>query len=503
MPVVPLPLAVSPGHDHLDGSGHVRRRQEQGLREGLPLNPDNSSSGAAAPAAPGPLDVTIGAEGGSVVRRSVLAGGVRVLTESMPAHRSATIGFWVGVGSRDELDGEHGSTHFLEHLLFKGTTHRSALDIASAFDEVGGESNAATAKESTCYYARVLDTDLPMAIETIADMVTSAVLDPDELEQERDVIGEEIAMDRDDPADVAHESFVETVFGAHPLGRPIGGTPEAIEDISRESVLRHYKRYYRPDELVVTAAGGLDHDDVCARVMEALRAAGWELSEGAAPVARRTAVQTAAPGANSVQVIERAVEQANIIVGCPSLVATDDRKYVMSVLNAVLGGGMSSRLFQQIREKRGLAYSTYSFSVGYADAGYFAMYAGCMPAKAKQVIDLLGAELEQLAAEVITDSELKKAVGQLSGGIVLALEDSGSRMSRLGRAELVTGEFIDIDETLKRIQAVTPEEIRQLAAELAAAPRTTTVVGPFPDADAFAELRRPVPCGGADKENPE
>lgn len=484
MPAVPLPLTSSHHREASDRSGFIPESTGQGLRDDPARTPASSDPGAAT-VAPGSLDVVIGGADGAVVRRSVLPGGVRVLTEAMPAQRSATIGFWVGVGSRDELAGEHGSTHFLEHLLFKGTTRRSALDIASAFDEVGGESNAATAKESTCYFARVLDTDLPMAIDTIADMVTSPVLDPGELEQERGVILEEIAMDRDDPADVAHESFVETVFGSHPLGRPIGGTPEAIKAIPRESVLRHYKRYYRPDELVVTAAGGLDHDEVCKQVVAALHNAGWELPAGAAPVPRRTGVQSPAPGATGVHVIERAVEQANIIVGCPSLVATDERKFVMSVLNAVLGGGMSSRLFQEIREKRGLAYSTYSFSVGYADAGYFAMYAGCMPAKAKQVIDLLGAELDNLAAGVITDAELKKAVGQLSGGIVLALEDSGSRMSRLGRAELVTGEFLDIDETLRRIHAVTPEQIRDLASELAAAPRTTTVVGPFPDPDVF------------------
>ncbi|WP_081416801.1 M16 family metallopeptidase [Arthrobacter castelli] len=464
MPVVPLPLAAAGSQAPAGGA---------------------VDSSTAPPIAGSELDIVIGSADGAQVRRSVLPGGVRVLTESMPGQRSATIGFWLGVGSRDELDGEHGSTHFLEHLLFKGTSSRSALDIASAFDEVGGESNAATAKENTCYYARVLDSDLPMAIDTIADMVTSAVLDPQELEAERGVIEEEIAMDRDDPADVAHESFVKAVFGDHPLGRPIGGTEEAIASITRDAVMRHYKRYYRPDELVVTAAGGLDHDEVCARVMEALRRSGWELAEGAAPVSRRTAIEAAREPQTTVEVVERAVEQANIIVGCPSLVATDDRKFVMSVLNAILGGGMSSRLFQEIREKRGLAYATYSFSVGYADAGYFAMYAGCAPAKARQVIDLLNAELEKLAAEEVSPTELKKAVGQLSGGIVLALEDSGSRMSRLGRAELVTGEFVDIDETLARIDAVTPAQIRELAAELAAAPRTTTVVGPFPDAGEF------------------
>lgn len=426
-----------------------------------------------------------GAEGGSIVRRSVLPGGVRVLTEAMPGQRSATIGFWVGVGSRDEAEGQHGSTHFLEHLLFKGTRRRTALEIASAFDEVGGESNAATAKESTCYFARVLDTDLPMAIDVIADMITGAVLDPAELEQERDVILEEIAMDSDDPTDVAHEKFVAAVLGIHPLGRPIGGTPAAIKAVSRDSVWEHYRRYYRPDEIVITAAGGLDHDVVCRLVLDALRTAGWELKDGAAPVDRRSTTRADITGTSGLHVVKRPVEQANIIMGCPSIVATDDRRFVMSVLNAVLGGGMSSRLFQEIREKRGLVYSTYSFASAYADAGYFGMYAGCTPSKVKQVLELLGAELDKLAADGITDEELRKAVGQLCGGIVLALEDTGSRMSRLGRAELVSGEFQDIDETLRRIKAVTAEQVQELAVVLAAAPRTVTVVGPFDETETF------------------
>ena len=429
-----------------------------------------------------------GAEGGSEVRRSVLPGGVRVLTEAMPGQRSATIGFWVGVGSRDEAPGQHGSTHFLEHLLFKGTRRRTALEIASAFDEVGGESNAATAKESTCYFARVLDSDLPMAIDVIADMITGAVLDPQEMEQERDVILEEIAMDSDDPTDVAHEHFVSAVLGSHPLGRPIGGTPAAIRAVARDSVWDHYRRYYRPDELVVTAAGGLDHDVVCGLVVDALHSAGWNLEAAAAPVQRRSTDRAAITGTAGLHVVKRPVEQANIIMGCPSLVATDDRRFVMSVLNAVLGGGMSSRLFQEVREKRGLVYSTYSFASSYADAGYFGMYAGCTPSKVRQVIDLLGAELDKLAADGISDEELRKAVGQLCGGIVLALEDTGSRMSRLGRAELVSGEYQDIDETLRQIKAVTASEVQELARELAAAPRTVTVVGPFEETETFGLL---------------
>ncbi|MDD7836684.1 MULTISPECIES: M16 family metallopeptidase [Paenarthrobacter] len=441
---------------------------------------------------PLPLEQTLpggelihGAEGGSVVRRSVLPGGVRVLTEAMPGQRSATIGFWVAVGSRDEAEGQHGSTHFLEHLLFKGTKRRTALEIASAFDEVGGESNAATAKESTCYFARVLDTDLPMAIDVIADMITGAVLDPAELEQERDVILEEIAMDSDDPTDVAHEKFVAAVLGDHPLARPIGGTPDAIKAVARDSVWEHYQRYYRPEELVITAAGGLDHDVVCGLVLDALTAAGWKLDPHAAPVNRRGTDRAVITGTSGLHVVKRPVEQANIIMGCPTMVATDDRRFVMSVLNAVLGGGMSSRLFQEIREKRGLVYSTYSFTAAYADAGYFGMYAGCTPSKVRQVLDLLGVELDKLAEDGITEEELRKAVGQLSGGIVLALEDTGSRMSRLGRAELVSGEFQDIDETLARIQAVTVEEVQELARELAGAPRTITVVGPFEESETF------------------
>ncbi|HEY9357292.1 pitrilysin family protein [Arthrobacter sp. BE255] len=426
-----------------------------------------------------------GSDGGSVVRRSVLPGGVRVLTEAMPGQRSATIGFWVGVGSRDEAPGQHGSTHFLEHLLFKGTKRRTALEIASAFDEVGGESNAATAKESTCYFARVLDTDLPMAIDVIADMITGAVLDPAEMEQERDVILEEIAMDSDDPTDVAHENFVAAVLGTHPLGRPIGGTPAAIRAVARDSVWEHYRRYYRPDELVITAAGGLEHDVVCGLVVDALHAAGWSLEPDAAPVERRSTDRAEITGTAGLHVVKRAVEQANIIMGCPTIVATDDRRYVMSVLNAVLGGGMSSRLFQEIREKRGLVYSTYSFASSYADAGYFGMYAGCTPSKVRQVLDLLGAELDKLAEGGISDDELRKAVGQLCGGIVLALEDTGSRMSRLGRAELVSGEYQDIDETLRLIKAVTAREVQELARELAAAPRTVTVVGPFEETETF------------------
>ncbi|WP_375165523.1 M16 family metallopeptidase [Cellulomonas sp.] len=404
-----------------------------------------------------------------------------MLTEHMPGLRSATVGAWVGVGSRDETSGHYGSTHFLEHLLFKGTARRTAMDIAEAFDAVGGEANAATGKEHTCYYARVLDADVPMAVDVIADMVTSARLDVDELETERGVILEELAMNDDDPSDVAHEQFATAVFGDTPLGRPIGGTPQTIRSVPRDAVWEHYRQHYRPETLVVTAAGGVDHDALCAQVVDALTAGGWALDADASPASRRT-VSDAVASAGPVELtVRRQTEQANVIVGGLCLTATDPRRFALSVLNAALGGGMSSRLFQEVREKRGLAYSTYSFASGHADTGLFGLYAGCTPAKVDQVTELMVAELERMADAPMGKAELARSIGQLSGGLVLGMEDTGSRMSRLGKAELVHGELLSLDESLERVRAVTAAEVQELAAELAATPRSVVRVGPFGD----------------------
>lgn len=414
--------------------------------------------------------------GGNDVRRSILPGGVRVITERMPSQRSVSIGFWVGVGSRDEAPGMLGSTHFLEHLLFKGTGQRTALDIAHAFDRVGGESNALTAKEHTCYYARVLDEDTSMAIDVIADMVTDAVIDPELLEQERGVILEEIAMDQDDPTDVAFESFIEQLMGAHPLGRPIGGTPQEITDVSREAVWDHYKKFYTPDRLVISAAGSLNHGEIVKLVMESLAQRGWDLSEGTAPAPRRERQRAdITPGAESLT-LEKNFEQTNIVMGCPGLIAGDDRRFAMSVLNSALGGGMSSRLFQEIREKRGLAYSTFAFSGSYSDAGYFGMYAGCLPAKAEQVTELMQKTFDDLARDGLTADELEKVIGQLGGSTILGSEDAGSRMSRLGRAELDSGRFMSLDELLEGVRAVTLDDVQDLARYLAQQTWVTTVV---------------------------
>lgn len=428
-------------------------------------------------------ELTAGQDG-ATIRRSVLPGGVRVLTETMPGLRSATMGAWVGVGSRDETDGHFGSTHFLEHLLFKGTARRSAMDIAEAFDAVGGEANAATGKEHTCYYARVLDTDLPMAVDVITDMVTSARLDPDELETERGVILEELAMNDDDPSDVVHEEFAAAVLAGHALGRPIGGTPDTINAVPRDAVWEHYRWHYRPETLVVAAAGGVDHDALVDQVTRALTDGGWTLDPAAAPRARRDPDDPALEGVGTDGVeltVRRAVEQANVIIGGTGLAATDDRRFTLSVLNAALGGGMSSRLFQEIREKRGLAYSTYSFASGHGGTGTFGLYAGCAPSKVDEVTALLHHELDRLADDGITQAELDRSTGQLAGGLVLGLEDSGSRMSRLGKAELVYGELLSLEESLDAIRSVTVDDVRKLAGELASRPRSVVRVGPFGD----------------------
>jgi predicted Zn-dependent peptidase len=418
-------------------------------------------------------------EAATLVRRSVLPGGVRVVTEQMGAIRSVALGAWVPVGSRDEAGGHHGSTHFLEHLLFKGTATRDAMEIAESFDRVGGEANAATAKEHTCYYARLLDSDVAMAVEVLLDMVTSAKLDLADFELERGVILEELAMTEDDPHDVAHEAFAAVVYGDNPLARPIGGTPQTIRAVPRDAVWQHYRDHYRPDNLLITAAGNVDHDELVGFVQTALDRGGWSAREDVEPSPRRGETLTVAlPTEGRSVALTRPVEQAQVLIGCEGLRATDDRRHTLGVLNAVLGGGMSSRLFQEVRERRGLAYSTYSFGSGHADTGSFGLYAGCTPQLAPQLIEVLTDQWEAMARDGITAEELDRARGQLSGGLVLGLEDSLSRMSRLGRAEIVIGELTSVDEMLRRIQAVTAAQVQDLVAELASRPRFTVTLAP-------------------------
>jgi predicted Zn-dependent peptidase len=415
---------------------------------------------------------------------TALPSGARVLTERVPAARSFTVGFWMQVGSRDEASGQYGSTHFLEHLLFKGTRKRGAQDIATAFDAVGGEFNAATAKESTCYYARVLGKDAALAVKVLADMLTSSVLDRLDFENERGVILEELAMNQDDPADVAHEAFAAAVYGDHPLARPIGGRPSDIQAVGRDSVWDHYQRHYRPWNLVVTASGDLAHAEVVALVEAGLELGGWgapALGAHAPRPLRPTGPATALPVKGQVVGLARPTEQVQALIGCEGLTATDERRHALAVLSAALGGGMSSRLFQEIREKRGLAYSTYCFSASHSDAGSFGVYAGCTPGAVGEVTALMEAQWERLGREGLADGELERVKGQLTGGTLLALDEPYALMNRLGRAATLTGELPPVEELIARVNAVTADQVSDLAADLAARPRSRVIVGPSKD----------------------
>ncbi|MCL3778696.1 MULTISPECIES: pitrilysin family protein [unclassified Actinomyces] len=416
---------------------------------------------------------------GALLRRSVLPGGVRVITESVPGLRSTSMGMWFGVGSRDEVAGQEGSTHFLEHLLFKGTPTRDARAIAEAFDMIGGESNAATSKEHTSYYARVQGQDSMEALDVITDMVTSSLLDPKEVETERTVIVSELADAADDPQDVAHEAFARAAFGeGTPLGRPIGGTPETVTAVPRDAVWEHYQRTYASDTLVVAVAGAVDHEQVCERVAQDLAAAGWDASASAAPRERR--FETEPLTALDVQdvTIERDSEQSHVYLACQGIAVRDERRWPMSVLTTILGGGMSSRLFQEVREKRGLAYSTYAFDASYAGAGAFGLYAGCAPGDVEEVCAVMVGEFEALAANGPTEREMARARGQIGGAMVLGGEDSLARMGRLGRGEVVTGRLRSMDENLRQLEAVTAEQVRELCAWLAGHARARVLVGP-------------------------
>ena len=425
------------------------------------------------------LDATI--SGGARLRRTVHPSGVRILTEAVPGAASSSVGFWIGVGSRDEENVAFGSTHFLEHLLFKGTPRRSAMDIAEAFDRVGGEHNALTAKEHTCYYAKVQDRDLEMAIGVLADMVSSSLIDPNEFDVERRVILEELAMADDDPSDVAHERVTEAVMGDHPLGRPIGGSPETIKSAERDQVVAHYQRYYRPEELVVTVAGALDHNEVVAWVLAALEQCGWSLDEQSAPVPRRDTSRASLHSIPARQVIHRPLEQSMVVLSLPGLTQTDPRRPAQAILTTVLGGGMSSRLFQEVREKRGLAYSVYAFASNYSDAGMFGMGGGTSPDHASEVALLMRDLFMEIVEKGITWHEWERTRGNLQGSSSLALESTDARMVRLGRSELHMGEFVDRDEALRRLDLVTLEDVQELAVELARNPLSAVTVGAVND----------------------
>ena len=399
-----------------------------------------------------------------------------VVSEHMSEVRSVSVGFWFDVGARDEPEPIAGTSHFLEHLLFKGTPTRTAKDIADAFDAVGGDINAFTGKEYTCYYARVLDEDLEMALDVLSDMVTNSIIDATELESERKVILEEIAMHEDAPDELVHDLFYRSMWDGHPLGRPVLGYNKTIGAVQRDQVADYWRERYSPANLVVAAAGHVDHEALVAGVERRVKI----------PAGRRTLrggpSPTSKPG---LSVHRRPTEQAHIVAGVEGLHRGHSDRHALTVLDTVLGGGMSSRLFQEIREKRGLAYSVYSYRSLFADAETFSIYAGTTPQNAQTVMDLIRDEVASITADGLTEAEFERAKGHVKGSIVLSSEDPGSRMSRLGKQQLTTGEILSIDELIARYEAIQMSDVERVAHNvLGNGDFHLTVVGPF-DEDAF------------------
>ncbi|MCX6448060.1 MAG: pitrilysin family protein [Actinobacteria bacterium] len=422
------------------------------------------------------------------VRRTVLPSGLRIFTEEVPSVRSAAIGIWVNVGSRDETPAVAGASHFLEHLLFKGTTRRTALEISATIEAVGGEMNAFTSKEYTCFYARVIDTDLPMAIDVVSDLITSSIVSALDVDAERKVVLEEIAMRDDDPSDLVHDLYAETYYGDTTLGRPILGTVKSIKEMSRSSVFNYYKKKYLPQDLVVAVAGNIKHKRVVAMVEEALSRDNFLDVKGAPQIRPNTPVKT--KPVRSVGLLTRKTEQAHMFYGMEGVARADDRRFAMGVLASALGGGMSSRLFQEIREKRGLAYSVYAYAQQFAGSGQIGFYAGCNPAKAIEVVEIIREILADVAENGMSHEEIERAKGAVRGSLVLSQEDSASRMSRIGKNEIVYGQVMGFDDILKAISRVNPTDVREIASEYLTKSPTLALVGPFKNEAKFEKVLR-------------
>jgi predicted Zn-dependent peptidase len=394
--------------------------------------------------------------------------GIRLVSELMPGVHSVAVGFWVGTGSRDEPDGLAGASHFLEHLLFKGTEGRSAAAIAEALDEVGGDCNAFTTKEYTAFYVRLLAEHLPLGLDILSEIMRVPALRPADVDSERTVILDEILMHADEPADLAAERWQSALFCDHPLGRDTLGTTETVCDLTAAEIGRFFEQHYRPNNIVVSVAGDCRHEEVAAALEQAFGGI------GAGDVPRRS---PPGPGVVPLVVERRPTEQAHLVLGMRSCSRHDERRWASAVLNHVLGGGLSSRLFQKVREQRGLAYSIWSERTTYDDAGSLAVLVGTAPEHVDEVLEIVSGEVALLAAEGVSERELTVAKGNLRAEALLACEDSGARMSRLGSSMLLHREVKTIDEVVARIEAVDAAQVQAAAHELATAPRTLSVVG--------------------------
>jgi predicted Zn-dependent peptidase len=407
---------------------------------------------------------------------TTLSSGLTVVSEPMLHVRSVALGFWVGVGSRDEPASAAGASHFLEHLLFKGTPTRSARQIAEVIDGVGGEMNAFTAKDHTAFYVRVLVKDLELALDVLCDIMWDPAFRVPEVEAERQVILEELLMRGDEPEDLAQELLAEALYPEHPLGREVLGTEETVRSMSAADLRRFHSERYRPGAMVFAAAGAVDHEALVDGVERRFGRSGR--SSGGTRPARDAPSAAPAP----VRGLRRPTEQAHLALGLPSVHRHHPDRFAVAQLAQVLGGGLSSRLFQEVRERRGLAYSVYAYRVSYDDAGAVVIYAGTAPDRAAEVLDVVADELARLY-DGVSEHELEVARGGLVGSMALGLEDSGARMSRIGRSQLVHGRVPSVDEVVEDFLAVTVEDLARVAGDLVSAPRSPAVVGPFKAGD--------------------
>lgn len=390
--------------------------------------------------------------------KSVLPNGVRVISEAIPYVKSVTLGIWVGTGSRSEGQHNHGISHFIEHMVFKGTDHRSAKDIAEAVDEVGGQLNAFTGKEHTCYYIKVLDTHLELALDVLSDMLLASKFDAEDIKREREVVLEEVHMYEDTPDELVHDIHLNHIWTGHALGRNILGTIPAIENFDKKLIQQYYQDFYTPDNIVIAAAGNLSHER-----LEALAERYFGKMKGK----RKQMVASTAPILiPAITIQPKAVEQVHLCLGTTSVPQSSPDIYAVHILNNILGGGISSRLFQSIREDKGLAYSIYSYQTNYSDAGLFTVYAGTRPSNAVQVTELIWHNISDLKAEGITLRELTKTKEQLKGSLLLGLESSSSRMSRIGKMEITLGKYITLDEVVRKIDEVSIEDLQKILADL-------------------------------------
>ncbi|MDK1017991.1 MAG: pitrilysin family protein [Actinomycetota bacterium] len=410
---------------------------------------------------------------------TTLPNGLRLITHHMPLTRSVAIGCWVDTGSRDETPEEAGASHFLEHLLFKGSDRWSARSISDTFDRLGARHNAFTSKEYTCFWTRMRDEDLPVGIEILAEMLLRPAFRQHEIDSERNVVLEEINMNDDDPTDVAHEEFIHAIWGGHALAPAVLGTRTSISQMSRQTIHDYWARRYTPHSVVVAVAGNLP-DNLVELVEEAFGAWNGE------PVERtlRTPHIT-----SNVRVTRRDTEQAHLVIGSPSITRNDERRFALSLVDHILGGGMSSRLFQEIRETRGLAYAVHTFRMPFEDAGASVTYVGTTPRQADEVLKIVRDQLGLITEQGVTEEELDRAKGHVKGSLAISLEDANSRMNLIGRTEIVGQEHRTVDEIVAAITAVTHEEIISVAGAAYDGPHVIGAVGPFDSEDLEEYIR--------------